>query len=918
MPTLQTLRLDGKVGDITVAEFYVKIICIKGGVNQKYKQLLKNDYLRSNLSIETLKWLNNVVYTDKMINAARHETFLRQLSVKTSSQWVEGVNLRMEKLMRSKLPMQLFDSGGLLPVCFERAVTMMLHITADDSQVRSIRKYLRSVCAHETRSKTAKAIKYKSALLKVSQDEIDVNWACLVDWDLFLGYNSMADVEDNEIVEDIKKWCEGNIDMLRDEEYYSRYESAVEEVLTALDWKKVKWMNEEQYCGDFRNFITVGSSAGVKGMVSVEAGGKRYDMPSAPKKPVYATIYSLEQMGEMLMKNDGPTEFKVSVKVELGARNRVIVLSDWIMNAQMNLILKAITQAGKRWKFSDMYVTPEEKLNRMKKRSEHIEDSVNVPIDSAEFDHFVTRREIVVVQNAIAKVIMKELGDRGDQRDFYLRVWNNCWLSYWKSSVSYQGKKVCEVGHGVLSGIKLTAVLDTIVNTSRQVVVKNMMSTDKVYEKADRRCPATELVSGFGDDADNKFNNWYSAVQVLVMYERLNFKPHPNKNFVSGKRTEWLRRVIDKTSCMGYVARIIPKVLYRQPEGSPELHSIQATRAWIQQVADMYARVVQPKIDWEWISKEIAWRFKISPMVAIKLMRTPISLGGLGVNPSMATLSSVDNDWSVQIGTSMFSPLSGAGHELPASQEPWQSCRRGVGEWDVQIGTSMYRVSSVGEKAKITAFFRVGSAVDQVVREAQSVATNIGCEFNHNMMSDVMAERLGNSIKPRDADNVIGQGTRVAVEEFSPPRNILEEFITLDQLSSSSTKAAKAWRSNIEQKDVEELVVSTVLQGNDLAKMREITARELLPTFDFNFKVMTAGLFRQWVKGKVEARTPIVLGVSGEAVAIHSRAVFRELWAAMIMKEHRVGKKHLVMCQLRAELETARKCVDERQLYIYS
>ena len=916
MPTLQTLRLDGKVGEITLAEFYVKIICVKGDYNCKYKRLLKNEYVRSNLSNKTRRWLDNVVFSDAMISRASVAVFSG--GSKRRNNWANGVDIRMEKLMRSKLPMSMYDSGGTMPVCFERAATMMIHITSDESEVRSIKRYLRAIDVQGSRAMTAKGIKHKSALLKVAQDEIDINWSCLVDWDLFLGYNSSADIDHGEVVGDIRKWCESNIDNVRDEKYYREYEQAVNEVVNSLDWKKVKWQTEDQYCGDFRNFITVGSSAGVKGEVLVTDGDKKLMMASAPKKPVYATMYSLRQMRSWLKTNDGHTEFKVSVKVELGARNRIIVLSDWIMNAQMNLMLKAITQAGKKWKYSDMYVTPEEKFKRMKSRSDGIEDAVNVPIDSAEFDHMVTKREIVIVQNVINYVIERELASNDPVREFYYLVWNNCWSSYWKSTVHYNGRKICNVDHGVLSGIKLTALLDTVVNASRQLVVKKLMMQDKIYDATDRRCPPTELVMGFGDDADNKFNNWYSAIQVLVMYEDLNFKPHPNKNFVSNKRTEWLRRVVDKDSCMGYVARIIPKVLYRQPEGSPELHTVQSTRAWIQQVADMYARVRRPKIDWEWVGKEVAWRLGVSFPVALKLMRTPLSLGGLGVNPSVATLSPVNNEWSVQIGTSMFSPLSGAVRDTPCLSGQSGARERGVGDWDAQIGASMYEAIEAYGKADVLAVSREGSAVEQTVDDACSLAASIGCAFGRARMANQLAVRVGESIKPRDADRFIQVAKRVEVREIFPPASLLRQVMTLNTTVASDVKISRSWRSNIGQKDVEDLVVSAILEGNDLSVLRRVTDTKILPTFDYNLKVMTSGLFRQWVRGKVSPKTPIILGISGDAVSLVSRSVFSKVWSTMMVKEHRLNRKHLELAQLRSELEAARLCIESRQLYIYS
>jgi hypothetical protein len=149
--------------------------------------------------------------------------------------------------------------------------------------------------------------------------------------------------------------------------------------------------------------------------------------------------------------------------------------------------------------------------------------------------------------------------------------------------------------------------------------------------------PSPDAMAFQGDDALLFADSWNAAATWVKTYMRV-LPVNPGKFFVSTERTEFLRLVITQDRVTGYLARAVPSMLYANAWAGGKM-SVQSTAAsWSRLVArggDL-SRVREHCI------RDIAGFTRASRGEVVDLLRTPKSLGGLGLETGKCTWRKVD------------------------------------------------------------------------------------------------------------------------------------------------------------------------------------------------------------------------------------------------------------------------------------
>jgi hypothetical protein len=179
---------------------------------------------------------------------------------------------------------------------------------------------------------------------------------------------------------------------------------------------------------------------------------------------------------------------------------------------------------------------------------------------------------------------------------------------------------------GLLSGIKMTALLGTISNLVTLLMAERMIQ-NMTNDYATR---FTDYVVQ-GDDDDLAVTSWTNAIQTIFAYRLMNFKVNPAKTFVAADRDEFLRRVMHKGRVNGYPGRGISSILWSNPINTAPIDGDARARevmlGWVT-IANRGAE------NWKELAVlDVARALKTSKKNAFDWMHTPASFGGFGFKP---------------------------------------------------------------------------------------------------------------------------------------------------------------------------------------------------------------------------------------------------------------------------------------------
>lgn len=299
--------------------------------------------------------------------------------------------------------------------------------------------------------------------------------------------------------------------------------------------------------------------AGTGGKLSIEVDGRR--KRSRGMKAVEGALKSDEQVvAEMCIPH--PEVMIVMEKSESGKSRPVVKCSN-----ESNRLMGFLSQwaedglAGVRESTLFMSGDMHEEYDIEMLRKMEDGNSYKVPLDQGSFDNMQTKETI----QAVFLALRDEIYDITHNREF-LFLFNTLLQSIFVMTPTViVGNRSFPWRNGVPSGWRWTALLDTLLNLSSFKVI-----LDLIELRYSKRADVADLVAQ-GDDILFTCRSLELAEQIISMYRWVGYDVHPEKTFVSRHRAEFLRRSYERGKLIGYRARGMLSILYRNPIKEPEM-----------------------------------------------------------------------------------------------------------------------------------------------------------------------------------------------------------------------------------------------------------------------------------------------------------------------------------------------------------
>lgn len=244
-----------------------------------------------------------------------------------------------------------------------------------------------------------------------------------------------------------------------------------------------------------------------------------------------------------------------------------------------------------------------------------------LPIDIPSFDHRPTSRMVLAAARLLMEVCDDGSVEMHNSRERVIKQIVEGYVTDGKVQFAWKG--------GVLSGWRMTSVLDTVINACLAFGTKIPMSAD----------PATT-----GDDAMFFMADKDDAESLIDVYDAVGI--HRRKFYRDGERSEFMRYLMVKgTRCrVGYPARAWAGYVFTQAFSGGGV-------ATVMEFVDDYERLVQRGLDHREMYNQCVARVSdhlgVGYAEASRFLHTPASVGGGGQRPYTMSWRAVTRDGEV-------------------------------------------------------------------------------------------------------------------------------------------------------------------------------------------------------------------------------------------------------------------------------
>lgn len=484
-------------------------------------------------------------------------------------------------------------------------------------------------------------------LAKKCRTKFSNHWRMFVNIENFVGYNAAMTIDDK--IDVVSAWGKGR--KIQGKILGDDYDTLLYDCIFSLLDENIHVvhilpLSLSDYIRSPSLWVTTGS-----GSVNLrfEFGGESF---KSGNRSAFAYSRSASAIEAMINDLDHVQPLKPAIKIELGYKGRVFISAGEVLQILMGYVSYWLEAALKGSEFSTLFMNAKQMFKMWTDVIDDCkQDLVHIPVDAADFDQEVGSNELDSTFRAIKKVIRNR--SPIEMRADLLMAMDKIVFIFWKQHLIYRTRKTTTEAakpelpkdkvptqlidfiweHGVPSGIRWTALLDTLVNVGRLRVLQNLIQ---------------ELVPSFrfhryvgqGDDLLIVLRQLMAALVLFRLYNLMGWKAHPRKNFVAMDVTEYLRRTVNKDRVVGYLARRIPGAIYRSPTQSPELPG----RSRVYQRLDGLNILIQRGANAKLLLSKVPYIVyhsfeQLIPMPIIRsLLQSPASCDGLGVHTRVELL----------------------------------------------------------------------------------------------------------------------------------------------------------------------------------------------------------------------------------------------------------------------------------------
>lgn len=246
-------------------------------------------------------------------------------------------------------------------------------------------------------------------------------------------------------------------------------------------------------------------------------------------------------------------------------------------------------------------------------------DSYFVPLDQKNFDWHQSKKAVFAALLGMADAMRK----LDVQCPDFWHVWDAIMTSLSLPMTVRFEQHTFPWRGGLPSGFRWTALIGTLLNIASFRAVKEIART--LSFEGD-----TDLEFFQGDDVTYCTNSLQLGWAIMNLYRDCGYDINPQKTFVSRTRTEFLRKVYSPLTVVGYPARSVVAIMYRNPIKRPapcrEARVSSRLRVW--HILSLRTGAIDVAA---MAFLEDANQLGVPPFTATSFALTPASWGGLGV-----------------------------------------------------------------------------------------------------------------------------------------------------------------------------------------------------------------------------------------------------------------------------------------------
>lgn len=401
-------------------------------------------------------------------------------------------------------------------------------------------------------------LKELSTYMLVHGPKVHKHFYIFVGIEQLYGFNIASLLTDQQ--DKIKNWVNNKFQpKIEDDsiEYESRFRLKVRDLFM---WKEGNLEIETMLDGFVNNIpltSTSGSAFDPHGPREEVLIGDEVYQPYNSKFAKSAVLSPEQKKKRILSYSD--QKARVSVKVEVTPKSRIIVSSDYNTFLKMKFVDTWVARWMKGNPQSTLWSTDQQKLEMWRDFGKM--GLWNVPIDQSAFDHHVTKRMIQIINEEL--ILLIENKAFGVGKEDLIEVMQTIIFSMDNCSISYpipdtDNIAVYSYESGVLSGWYWTAFYDTVANIAEKEIALEQISI-KGFK------PNLISFNAQGDDQLTKFKNLTMSMLYWLELSTSGFEIHPMKNFFSRSHNEYLRKYSTELGVNAYPARLVNKIMWLYP-----------------------------------------------------------------------------------------------------------------------------------------------------------------------------------------------------------------------------------------------------------------------------------------------------------------------------------------------------------------
>lgn len=579
-------------------------------------KLLKNTWLfRVKPDVDSMLWVEHIDLA-RYVSRVHLPLYMQkcyELGTPCSRCWLRGGNRHCNPIVLCNLVM-LLETADFLKTC----------------RIISVMAYNHLLCDIDIAAFSDIAGEITSISKRLG-NEFDAQWMDLCNFEQLLGFNVGDDILEDE--DRIRGWGDGETRVgLDDPEFDTMLlDSMKKRCVTRPLLSTNRLIGFKQFVSSPGLWLTTGSGTRKAEKVDVET--KLGTVSGKVKKN--RTWWAMGKSAEDIVSEffESPVNkfiLKPAIKVELGRKSRDIISAGELLQVGMAYIFYLVEPLFRGSTFTPIFMDSRQQsemwINFMSKVSSR--KGATFPYDTASFDQTVGTNEIRVFFKWMRSVLLDRIPSEGTD---WPAVMDRIEEVFFEQPVILGGRVIFIWKHGVPSGIRWTALMDTVINLGRQQLVSEVLSS--LFGSA----VSVDMVAQ-GDDIALFTRSGFTCLLWFNLVNFLGYTAHPKKNWIGlgrGREIEFLRKVVSRESIKGYIIRRLGGSMFRDPTKPANLTVEEKINERFSGMSVLAQRGCNVKKCYNVLFKSMYSVFinKVHEHTLKSWFHTPKSFGGFGLHP---------------------------------------------------------------------------------------------------------------------------------------------------------------------------------------------------------------------------------------------------------------------------------------------